>query len=288
MENSRLGRLAGIADILTEAKKKKAKKWVAKVDTKWTPPEGFFSNSSTEIVKGLLAAPGGHAKAMSRLNFYINRAGSKLKGEDKERLEKAKDALSKKIATMKEEVEQAARRAGVVIERKKVDDNEDPDMELPADDSDASAEDPTDEDEENSLPKIVLKIAKKAVGKSEEELADLLMKVYDAGFKDGVKSTEEEEPKDDEEGEGKDKKDDKEKVDEAAKPKETEVKVDVPMTFHVRAFFNEGKPSSEEKIKKVVAATISDMLDDQDRFLDTLYEFNVKPSSVSVTVSKGK
>lgn len=209
MENNRLGRLAGIADILEEGKKKKSgKKWSGKVSTKWTPPEGFFTNSSTEIVKGLLAAPGGHAKAMSRLNFYINRAGDKLEGKDKARLDDAKDKLSKKLAALKEEQEMFARRAGVVIEKKHDDEDADPDMDFGGDDAgdfgpDADADAHADkggkaggEEEEEALPKIVLKIAKKAVGKDEEALADLLMKVYDAGFKDGVKSTEEEEPKD--------------------------------------------------------------------------------------------
>lgn len=173
-------RVISLAGVLSEKK-------LSAVKAKWSPPEGFFSQSSTEIVKGLLAAPGGHAKAMSRLNFYINRAGKKLDDKDSARLEKAKDQLSKKLAAIKEEAEMYAHRAGVVLEKKH--DDEEPDMDLG---DEAPAKDKKkDDDEEETLPKIVLKIAKKAVGKSEEDLADLLMKVYETGFKDGVKSTEE-------------------------------------------------------------------------------------------------
>lgn len=178
MENNRIRQLAGL---LTE--KKHSSK------TKWTPPAGFFSGSASEIVKGLLEAPGGSSKAMARLNFYVNRAGSNLSDDDKARLEKAKGALSKKLAAMKEEVEKVARAAGVVLERKDEDDDAAMNM-------DGEGEGAGKDDEEEELPKIVLQIAKKAVGKDEEELADLLMKVYDSGFKDGVKSTEEGEVKD--------------------------------------------------------------------------------------------
>lgn len=181
-------RVISLAGVLTEKK-------LSAVKAKWSPPEGFFSQSSTEIVKGLLAAPGGHAKAMSRLMFYINRAGKNLSDKDQSRLEKAKDQLSKKLAAIKEEAEMYAHRAGVVIEKKH--DDEDPEMDLDG----GPAKDDKKDDEEEDLPKIVLKIAKKAVGKSEEELADLLMKVYESGFKDGVKSTEDDKKKDKKSGE---------------------------------------------------------------------------------------
>lgn len=189
-------RVASLAGILSE------KKWSDKVKAKWSPPEGFFSGSADEIVKGLLAAPGGHAKAMSRLNFYINRAGKKLSDADKTRLDKAKDSLSKKIEAMQEEAAAYAKRAGLLYEKKKFDD-EDPDMDMG--DEEAPADDKKDgEGGEETLPKIVLKIAKKAVGKSEEELADLLMKVYEAGHKDGMKEAKEA-SKDDKKSDKKDK-----------------------------------------------------------------------------------
>ncbi len=188
--NFKTARVTELAGLLNEKK-------LSAVKAKWSPPEGFFSGSAASIVNGLLAAPGGHAKAMSRLNFYINRAGKSLKDEDKTRLDAAKEKLSKKLSAMKEYYEVAGLPALV--------ESEDPNMELDeakkaADDADAEApkkDDAPADEEEETLPKIVLKIAKKAVGKDEEALADLLMKVYDAAFKDGVDSTKEDEEKED-------------------------------------------------------------------------------------------
>lgn len=71
------------------------KKWSADVPTKWEPPEGFFKQSAEKIASGLKAAAPDLKTAMERLNFYINRAGKNLSGEDKSRLEAAKDKLSK-------------------------------------------------------------------------------------------------------------------------------------------------------------------------------------------------
>jgi len=67
--------------------------WSGKVDTDWTPPEGFFNQSAEKIARGLESASTGLQQAMSRLNFYINRAGENLSDDDKKRLEKAKDEL---------------------------------------------------------------------------------------------------------------------------------------------------------------------------------------------------
>jgi len=72
------------------------KLWVKGVKTKWDPPKGFFTQSASKIVSGLMSASKDKKQAMSRLNFYINRAGKSLSTEDKSRLEKAKDLLSKK------------------------------------------------------------------------------------------------------------------------------------------------------------------------------------------------
>jgi len=71
------------------------KKWSADVKTKWEPPAGFFKQSASKIASGLLSASSDKKQAMSRLNFYINRAGKNLSADDKSRLEKAKDAISK-------------------------------------------------------------------------------------------------------------------------------------------------------------------------------------------------
>ncbi len=184
MENQRLKELAGL---ITE------KKWSGKVATKWKPEEGLFTKKAGAIVAALMAAPGGAKKAMSRLNFFINRAGEKL--ENKEELEKAKAAVSKKIAAMKEEIEGVARRAGILTEaKKKHEDFEDsePDMDMGDGGEEAPKAKGKGDEEEETLPKIVKKIAKKAVGKDVEELEDLIMKVYNAGHKDGEKAASEE------------------------------------------------------------------------------------------------
>lgn len=175
MSDTRLQELAGI---IIE------KKSLGKVKAKWKPEEGLFTKKAGVIVSALLDAPGGLKKAMSRLNFYINRAGDKL--ENKEELDKAKELISSKIAAMNEEVAATARRAGIVYEKKKVDIEEDPEMDMDNETADEAPKEDSDEEEE-TLPKIVKKIAKKAVGKDVEELEDLIMKVYTAGHADGEK-----------------------------------------------------------------------------------------------------
>jgi len=70
------------------------KKWSSDVETKWSPPEGFFKQSAEKIAKGLMRESDNPGQAMSRLNFYINRAGKNLGRDEKQRLEKAKSLLS--------------------------------------------------------------------------------------------------------------------------------------------------------------------------------------------------
>ena len=67
--------------------------WSQDVDTKWHPPVGLFDQSSEEIAKILAEASESEAQAMDRLDFYINRAGTNLSPEAKERLENAKPLL---------------------------------------------------------------------------------------------------------------------------------------------------------------------------------------------------
>ena len=67
--------------------------WSKDVETKWSPPEGFFKQSAEEIARGLREASDGLAQAMDRLDFYINRSGSNLSPEDRDRLERAKTIL---------------------------------------------------------------------------------------------------------------------------------------------------------------------------------------------------
>ena len=69
------------------------KMWSSDVETKWTPPEGLFKKSGEEIAKTLLDA--GKDKAMKRLMFYINRAGSGLPSDERGSLDKAKEIISK-------------------------------------------------------------------------------------------------------------------------------------------------------------------------------------------------
>lgn len=69
------------------------KQWLGDVKPKWHPPEGFFEKSATSIATGLKGASKDLKQAMSRLNFYINRAGSNLSAEDSARLQDAKEKL---------------------------------------------------------------------------------------------------------------------------------------------------------------------------------------------------
>lgn len=73
---------------------RKHKKWVQKIKTKWHPPEGFFSGSSSSIVKGLLANSKDKSQAMKQLVFYMNRAGKKLPRDEQITLYTAKLRLS--------------------------------------------------------------------------------------------------------------------------------------------------------------------------------------------------
>ena len=80
-----------IREVLEEAKDDE---WSGRVETKWHPAEGLFLKSASAIVKALKAAPDGEKKAMSRLNFYINRCGDDC--PNRGALEKAKKMLKKK------------------------------------------------------------------------------------------------------------------------------------------------------------------------------------------------
>jgi hypothetical protein len=71
------------------------KRWSADVETKWSPPVGFFKQSASKIATGLMAVSKDRVQAMSRLNFYINRAGENLSTDDRKRLESAKIKLKK-------------------------------------------------------------------------------------------------------------------------------------------------------------------------------------------------
>jgi len=72
------------------------KKWVQKVDTKWSPPEGTFTKGATHIAKILTGASSDLKQAMSRLMFYINRAGEDPNGK---KWNKVKELLRKHYET---------------------------------------------------------------------------------------------------------------------------------------------------------------------------------------------
>ncbi|GEM_PF-1231844 len=68
-------------------------RWSAQVKTKWTPPKGLFTRSAKEVATVLHNQSESLKQAMSRLNFYINRAGSNLSMGRKRALNNAKPML---------------------------------------------------------------------------------------------------------------------------------------------------------------------------------------------------
>lgn len=71
----------------------KSDKWSSDVKTHSDLPEGLFEESAEKIAKILKQKSDSLKQAMSRLNFYINRGGSKISESDKSRLEDAKEKL---------------------------------------------------------------------------------------------------------------------------------------------------------------------------------------------------
>lgn len=68
--------------------------WVDDVKTKWHPEEGLFTRKDANyIAKYLIDNSKDKKQAMSRLVFYMNRAGDNL--ENKTTLEKVKQIISK-------------------------------------------------------------------------------------------------------------------------------------------------------------------------------------------------
>lgn len=67
--------------------------WINNVDTDWKPKEGLFTGDDPKYIANYLMK---HSKdksqAMSRLNFYMNRAGKNL--TNKTVLNKVKNILS--------------------------------------------------------------------------------------------------------------------------------------------------------------------------------------------------
>lgn len=82
------------------------KKWVRNVKTDSThPPEGLFKKNPETIARTLASkkvSPKGPGSGMRMLTYFINRAGKGLSAEEKARLEKAKELLSRKVARARE------------------------------------------------------------------------------------------------------------------------------------------------------------------------------------------
>jgi hypothetical protein len=182
MNNLRIRQLAGLSTdraALVEAKKAK---FIDTAETKEEPPEGLFATGSkAKIVKWLKSNHKDLKSAMSALNFYINRAGKNLDEDRKAVLDSCKEALEKAFA-VKESSEFLRKIAGLspIIESDEVEDT-----------ADGEGDEGEGDEGEEELPAVIRKIAKAAEGKEGEELEELLMKVYEAGQKDGKKQAEE-------------------------------------------------------------------------------------------------
>lgn len=66
-------------------------------------PEGLFDKNPSEIANTLKTKSRDFQHALSRLTFYINRAGDNLDRQTQLRLEQAKDALYRAYGRQKEE-----------------------------------------------------------------------------------------------------------------------------------------------------------------------------------------
>ena len=190
----RIRQLAGLstdraAMALYEAKKKQLSDVVAKVEV----PEGTFTKKASAIVKTLLKLHDGDVgKSIKALTFYMNRAGKDC--ENKEQLDAAKEQL--KARNLKESFDLLRKLSGMepIVEKKEKAEGDDAEAPVEGDDEEA----------EEDIPAIIKKIAKKAEGKTGEDLEALLQKVYDAGFKDGqAEAAEGEDGKEDKVEEGK-------------------------------------------------------------------------------------
>lgn len=79
------------------------KKWSQKVQTSFHPPEGTFSKSPEEIIKALSSDGADYKTVMSRLNFFLNRAGKNVSDKVESNVETAKKILMSKHEKDKEE-----------------------------------------------------------------------------------------------------------------------------------------------------------------------------------------
>lgn len=181
MDAHKLRSLAGLPRLNYEQSKMLEQK-LSDVKPKVDVPDGTFTKKAKSIVSTLVKIHNGDKKkALKSLVFYINRAGKDVSNLTE--LEKAKNALKESVEF--DDVNVFRARAGLPLLEKKEETEQEEDVP-----EDNDKEDKESDDEED-LPSIVKKLAKKAVGKEEEELEELLMKVYQAGLADGEKSKEE-------------------------------------------------------------------------------------------------
>jgi len=70
--------------------------WSGEVVAKWSPPPGLFAQGTAEEIANTIAKASKSLKqAMSRINFYLNRAGKNISDERRKVIEKAKDIVRK-------------------------------------------------------------------------------------------------------------------------------------------------------------------------------------------------
>lgn len=88
------------------------KKWVRKVKTDSThPPEGLFKKSPETIARSLASkkvSPKGPGSGMRMLTYFMNRAGKHLSTQDRYRLQRAKELLSKRVERTREQEQKRA------------------------------------------------------------------------------------------------------------------------------------------------------------------------------------
>ncbi len=73
------------------------KLWSGDVQTHFTPKEGIFTKSAEEIANYLHKNSNNLKQAISRVNFYVNRAGENI--SEKGKFETVKALLRKKFGT---------------------------------------------------------------------------------------------------------------------------------------------------------------------------------------------
>ena len=180
MNNNELRKLAGLVT-LTEKKGDGAVK-------EMMPMDDVFGKKAGAMCKALMKMHDGDvSKAMKALK-------KAPKGVNAEEVAKAMEMM--KAKEMKESIYTVRRMAGlpVIREKDEMDMDDEGDM-----DAKAPAKGDKEEKEEDDMPKIVVALAKKMAKKfgveKEEDvdgLADMILKVYDAGMKDAEKGDKEE------------------------------------------------------------------------------------------------